>query len=65
MFNGNQLSAFFFFFSPENLAYLLKEEIIKKTVKEYFNKDPHIWNIEVATNWLNILLSSQSNYQQI
>lgn len=44
----------------ENLSFLLKEEIMKKTRKEYFNKDSHIWNVEVSTNWLNILLSNKS-----
>lgn len=40
----------FFILCVENLGFLLKEEIIKKTEKEYFKKDPHIWNVEVTTH---------------
>lgn len=44
----------------ENVGFSLKEESIKKTRKEYFKKDSHIWDVEVATHWLNILIASKS-----
>lgn len=44
----------------ENVGFSLKEESIKKTRKEYFKKDSHIWDVELATHWLNILIASKS-----